>query len=220
MSSYAERASAHRYIEAVWHKTTDGSHNWVPADGCWDIIFARQPDSVRVFIAGPMTKAKLTQHPVGTELFGIRFKPSIYMPQLPLSTLLDSTVDLRYGRALSPIWLEGVRYDTPNGEAAELFVDKLRKNTVIARDAVIDEALDDQAIALSSRSIQRHFQQTTGLTKKFIEQTKRVQLAEQLLKNNKPATQVASQVGYADQAHMTRSFRMLLGYTPSQLVHT
>jgi AraC-like DNA-binding protein len=79
--------------------------------------------------------------------------------------------------------------------------------------------LDGQETTLSSRSIQRHFRQTTGLTKKFIEQTRRVQFAEQLLKNNEPAVKVATQAGYADQAHMTRALKMLLGYTPGALLN-
>jgi AraC-like DNA-binding protein len=220
MSSYTERDSTHEYVEAVWHKTADGSNYWVPADGCWDIIFAARPGAVRVFIAGHMTKARLTRHAKGTELFGIRFRPSVYMSQLPLGNLLNSRAYLHHGGPHHPVWLEGIRYELPADETAELFVSKLRKNNVLVRDQIIDESLNGQMTNLSSRSVQRHFQQTTGLTKKFIEQTKRVQLAEQLLKNNKPATQVASQVGYADQAHMTRSFRMLLGYTPSQLLHT
>jgi hypothetical protein len=166
-----------------------------------------------------MTKARLTRHAEGTELFGIRFKPSVYMPQLPLGTLLESTVDLHRGYAHSPIWFEGVRYEIPTNKTAGQFVDKLCKNTVLTKDVVVDEVLDGQETTLSSRSIQRHFRQTTGLTKKFIEQTRRVQFAEQLLKNNEPAVKVATQAGYADQAHMTRALKMLLGYTPGALLN-
>ena len=218
MTSYTERDSTHGYIQAIWHKTADGSNYWVPADGCWDIIFARQQETIRVFIAGPMTKARLTRHSEGTELSGVRFKPSIYMPQLPLSTLRDNTIDIHHGSTRSPMWFEGVQYEIPNDKTAELFVDKLCKNVLLARDVLIDEVLDDQAINLSSRSVQRHFRQTTGLTRSFIKQTRRVQLAEQLLKNNEPAIKVATQAGYADQAHMTRSFKLLLGHTPSALL--
>jgi AraC-like DNA-binding protein len=219
MSSYNERTSSHQYVEATWRNTSDGSDYWVPADGCWDIIFARQPESMRIFVAGPMTKARLTRHADGTELFGIRFKSSICMPQLLPGTMVNDTVDLLYGSNRSSLWLGGVRYEIPTNETAELFVDRLCKNKVLSRDGVIDMALEGRAATLSSRSVQRHFVQTTGLTRKFIEQTKRAQLAKQLLESNEPAAKVALCAGYADQAHMTRSFKTLLGYTPSQLAH-
>ena len=191
---------------------------WVPADGCWDIIFARHQDDIRVFIAGPMTRAKVAQHAEGTELFGIRFKPSIYMPELPSRAAINRNIDLYYGSARSSLWLEGVRYEMPTNETAESFIDKLCKNGVLSGDVIVEQILEDQTVDVSSRSVQRHFVRTTGLTKKFIEQTKRAQLAAQLLESGTPASSVAARAGYADQAHMTRSFKRLLGYTPSQLV--
>jgi hypothetical protein len=204
-------------LEVVWNKTTDAASYWVPADGCWDIIFARRQDDVRVFIAGPMTRAKVVQHAESTELFGIRFKPSVFMPQLPPSMTINRTVDLSTGSGHSSLWLEGVRYEMPTNETAELFIDKLRKNGVLSRDAVVEQILEDQTVDVSSRSIQRHFVRTSGLTRQFIEQTKRVQFAAQLLESGTPASDVAARAGYADQAHMARSFKRLLGYTPSQL---
>jgi AraC-like DNA-binding protein len=220
MSSYAERTVAHKYVAAIWHKTTDGTSYYVPADGYWDFIFVRQPEgTTRVFIAGPMTKAKLSQHAEGTELLGVRFKPSVHLPQLSSNTMLDRNVDLS-SSAYASFWLEGVQYDVPTDETAELFIDKLCKNKVLSRDIVIDKVLEGQTVPVSTRSVQRHFMQTTGLTKNFIEQVRRAQFAEGLLKDGGIASSVAVQAGYADQAHMTRSFRRLLGYTPSESLST
>lgn len=220
MSLYTERISLHSYIAAVWHKTTDGTSYYVPADGYWDIIFAKQPEgTTRVFIAGPMTKARLTRHVEGTELLGVRLKPSVYAPQLAPSTMLDRNVDL-INSAHASFWLEGVQYDIPTDETAELFIDKLYKNKVLSRDVVIDKVLEGKTVPLSTRSVQRHFARTSGMTRDFIEQVRRAQFAEELLKDGGIASSIAAQAGYADQAHMTRSFRRLLGYTPSESLST
>ncbi len=71
--------------------------------------------------------------------------------------------------------------------------------------------------AISSRSTQRHFVQSTGMTPKELEQVFRAQRAVELLAQGCPLVQVALELGYADQAHMTRSLKRIMGRTPRTL---
>lgn len=221
MSSYPERCASHPYVDAIWHKMVPEAAYWVSADGCWDIIFAKEPEGTTwVFISGPMTRARLVRHMAGTKLLGIRFKASVYMPGLLPGAMIDQHMSLDGDLTCSSLWLEVVQYYVPCYENAESFVEKLCRNNVLVRDAVVDNSLQGRPTMLSPRSVQRHFALTSGVTRNFLEQVKRVQLASRLLNDGVAAVRVATLAGYADQAHMTHSFKLLFGRTPSQLVQT
>ncbi|MBV9230105.1 MAG: helix-turn-helix domain-containing protein, partial [Chloroflexi bacterium] len=56
------------------------------------------------------------------------------------------------------------------------------------------------------------------LTPKAIEQIERAQRAVTLLEQGVSLLDAAYQAGYADQAHMNRSFKRFIGQTPAQIV--
>jgi len=57
----------------------------------------------------------------------------------------------------------------------------------------------------------------TGLTRGAIGQIRRAERAAELLCRGVPPLDVAGQVGYADQPHLTRSLKRFVGRTPSQI---
>ena len=65
--------------------------------------------------------------------------------------------------------------------------------------------------------MQRHFLRTTGLTYKAFTQIERAQKALGLLQQGRPAADVAFALGYADQPHMIRSVKAIMGLTPGQI---
>jgi methylphosphotriester-DNA--protein-cysteine methyltransferase len=85
------------------------------------------------------------------------------------------------------------------------------------RDPVVDAALQGQLPELSLRSIQRRFLRATGLTHSFILQIERARQALALLAQGIPILDVVDQAGYADQPHLTRSLKRLMGQTPAQI---
>jgi AraC-like DNA-binding protein len=70
---------------------------------------------------------------------------------------------------------------------------------------------------LSPRTVRHRFLRATGQTQKHIQQFERAKQAQALLSRGKPVLDVAYQLGYYDQSHLTRSLRHFIGYTPGQL---
>ncbi|MYL99876.1 helix-turn-helix domain-containing protein [Novosphingobium sp. FGD1] len=68
---------------------------------------------------------------------------------------------------------------------------------------------------LSKFHLLRVFKAQTGLTPWQFQTQIRIDLARRLLAAGEPAGQVAAACGYADQSHMTRRFRELVGLTPA-----
>jgi len=106
--------------------------------------------------------------------------------------------------------------------------------------AVAAAGKEHRAVTLARDFIQEHYQQNIGLgqlaclaglspfrlvrtfTKEvglpphaYLNQV-RVNRAKQLLENGQPIAQVAYETGFADQSHLTRHFKRLLGLTPGQ----
>lgn len=70
---------------------------------------------------------------------------------------------------------------------------------------------------LSEYHFARLFRQTTGRTPHQFVIARRVERARQLLGDGRLSlAQVAAEVGFADQSHLTRHFRRLVGVTPGQ----
>lgn len=62
----------------------------------------------------------------------------------------------------------------------------------------------------------RTFQRTLGLTPHDYQIQARVRVAHKLLRRNDRLADVAVQVGFSDQAHLTRVFKSIMGATPGQ----
>jgi AraC-like DNA-binding protein len=70
----------------------------------------------------------------------------------------------------------------------------------------------------SVRQLQRHFDQTIGVSPKFYARTIRFARAQQrlMLQADSDLTELAYDCGYFDQAHFIKDFRAFTGRTPSQ----
>ncbi len=71
-----------------------------------------------------------------------------------------------------------------------------------------------QAAGVSPRHLLRSFKAETGLTPQHYLRQTRVRAAAALLRRGEPLASVAAAAGFADQPHMTRAFRALMGATP------
>ena len=77
-------------------------------------------------------------------------------------------------------------------------------------------SLEDLAAAVGARPfpLLRAFKQATGLPPHAYLNTVRVRQARRLLDAGVPPARVAAEVGFADQAHLTRHFKRVVGVTP------
>lgn len=84
-----------------------------------------------------------------------------------------------------------------------------------------DLALAAASLRLSERALQRYFIQYLGVSPKLVQRMLRIQRCVELWGSDATRApglaDLAAEVGLADQAHLAREFRELVGYPPSAL---
>jgi len=186
------------------------------ASSHWEIVVTRLAGQTTVTLRGPETRAREVHCPADGEWFAIRFKSGAFMPQLPVASLLDGR-DINLPQDGKHFWLHGTRWELPGFENAEVFVTRLAKAGVVARDPAVAAVLQGDHHAMSLRSTQRHFQQATGMSWSTLRQIERARRAASLLKSGVCISDTVHESGYFDQAHLTRSLKGLVGLTPASI---
>jgi hypothetical protein len=214
----ADRPSDSRLVERVWRCHSErGGPFLAVASSHWEFVVTRLGGETTVTLHGPETCAREVYCPPDGEWFAIRFKAGTFMPQFPVSRLLNGK-DVN----LEPAWrgrfrLAGTSWEIPTFDNAETFVSRLGRQGLLRRDAAVVAALEGDNLALTSRSRQRHFLHATGMTQATLRQIERSRLAVLLLREGANAAEVAAASGYFDQAHLTRSLRRHIGLTPMRI---
>jgi hypothetical protein len=115
-------------------------------------------------------------------------------------------------------WLKSSTWQFPDFENADTFVDRLMHADVLAWDPVVNAVLQRGWHELPSRTVRHRFLRATGLSQNQIQQVKRAQRAESLLRQGVSILDTVEAAGYSDQPHLTRSLKQWIGYTPVQLI--
>jgi Helix-turn-helix domain len=211
------RESDSPYVEAIWRGWAGSNYAPVcPASGRWHLLFLRQNGRVNVSVEGPLTKATPVTQAEGTEWFGVTFPLGTFLPSVPVRNLLD-------GRAILPLAaktsfkLAGSNFQFPDYENVEMFVDRLVRDDLLVSDGIVKAVLAGRPPEMSLRTVRRRFLFATGLTCKAIEQIERAKQAVDLLEQGVSLLEAAYRVGYADQSHMTRALKHLIGSTPAHI---
>lgn len=213
-----ERIVESPYIEWVAHGYTaaDGLE-MRPAEYNWHLIFTRHEDVQHVLVVGPLEAARPLGYAAGAESLWIRFKVGTYMPCLPAPIMVNQEITLPGGSG-NNFWFKDQLWEIPNFENVDTFVEHLVRAGALTYDPLIEAALGDELADTSERTIRYHFQHSTGLRQNFIRQISRAQRAVELLHQGRSIIDTAHELGYADQPHLTRSLKRLLGYTPRELL--
>lgn len=154
----------------------------------------------------------------------------------PATTLTDRLVPLEDALSLDAAAFEReVLEPTDDAEAFERFAARLRtlrdpESTERVREAVaIADRLRDPEVltveqlaercGLGVRTLQRLFREHVGAPPKALLRRIRLQEAALCIERGeaKNLAQLAADLGYTDQAHLTRDFRTVVGMTPRQL---
>ena len=214
-----ERDSDSPLVERVWHSHSAGGGSFVStAESHCEIVVTKYPHSTVLTVRGPETRATAAYCPPNTEFMGIVFKIGTFMPKFPASMVMNRH-DLDLPQAGSrAFWLDSSAWEFPSFENADTFVNRLVREGLLIRDPVVDVALREQPSAMSRRTIQRRFLQATGLTYNRVFQIQRARYATSLLKQGVSILDTVEQTRYADQPHMTRALRHLMGQTPAQII--
>lgn len=212
------RPSDSPFVERVWRCHSEGTAPFlsIAATNC-ELVVSRLQGKVTVTMRGPETKAT----PVGDcpddgEWIGIIFKLGTFLPHLPTSTLVDTGIDLPTVSKNS-FRLLGSTWELPAYDNAETFVDWLVRKGLLARDPIVDAAIQGHLSDRSLSTIQRRFLRTTGLTQRAARQIERARYALYLLQQGVSILDTVVQAGYYDQPHLTRSLTHLIGQTPAQI---
>jgi AraC-like DNA-binding protein len=215
---YEERTSTSRFVDVVWHTidTSDGIYV-ASADARWDMIFTVHGRGHRVLLSGPSSQPTLVHYTSGNRNLGIRFAAGAYFTHVPVESMRDRTIELSMP-SLTTFVLDGTRWPFPgiDDDLVDALVESFGERGLLAHDDVVDSALAGRPVGLSTRSVERHFTHTTGMSPQRVRQIARAREAVGRLQHGAGIAEVAHALGYADQSHLTRDLKRLTGYTPGQ----
>jgi len=213
---YEEKASQSRFVDVIWrtHDTSDGTY-LAAADACWDMVFIRSAHGNRALLSGPSSTITPVPYRAGNRNVGIRFHRGTYLTHLPASAMVDTTESLPMPGD-ETFLLAGLEFPLPTYDTVDEFIADLERLDLLNDDPVAMAALRGDEPETSTRSVQRHVATSTGLSANRIRQIVRARQAAERLMLGDPILDVAHDLGYADQAHLTRDVKRLTGYTPGQ----
>ncbi len=214
-----ERPSDSPFVERIWHSRSDRAGGFISMAGIhWGIVVTHCAGKTTLTVRGPETRATPAYCPADAEFFGIIFKPGTLMPIFPAGNLMDRQDVSLPEASSSSFWLHGTAWEFPDFDNADTFVDWLARDGLVIHDPVVDAALRGQPVGSSVRTVQRRFLQATGLTQGTVYQIERARYATTLLKQGVSILDTVNLAGYADQPHLTRSLKHLIGQTPAQII--
>ena len=225
---------ASRSTEAVWSFRADraGSSLVLP-DGRCDLILRSSrdaPERLIPVVTGPATTAYAAEFREGDRWYGIRLRPnrarSIWGAEITRAK--DTVLVGAAAGALIPSLLG----DHSDSTALDRLVNAIPKADAPAGGQRLARALDvihatggririerlAVVLGCSPRHLNRLFRAYVGLTPKVYLQLAQFHRALRMISTGGLSiTEAAFEGGYADHAHLTRSFRRFGGFTPRRL---
>ncbi len=207
-------------VEKVWSSRSAPHEEFVAvAESNWQFVVSTYRDQTGVVAQGPSVRARVTPIPQEAEFFGVVLPLGTFMPRLSLAGLVGSA-EVFPEAGSGKFWLAGSRWEIPTAQNADVFVERLMTEGVLARDASVAQALLSEDDAFSPRTMQRRVRRATGMTQSVIRQISRAYVAVDALGGGTLPSKVATDLGYADQPHLTRSLSRFIGQTPAQVLNT
>jgi hypothetical protein len=211
------RPSDSPYIERVWRsRSSEVDRMMSIAVSHGELVIWEQGGQVSAAVRGPESKASPAPVPEDATFFGITFGLGTSMPHIPVSRLVDGSVEIPDVTRRS-LWLKGSAWHLPDYDNAEEFVRRMVREGVLDCDPIVAEVLRGASPDVSERTIQRRFVAATGLTRGAVRQIDRARQAAVLIQEGVPAHDVIDRLGYFDQPHLARSLTRFVGRTATQL---
>jgi AraC-like DNA-binding protein len=215
---YAERPSRLPGVVAWWRDVgAAGSTARVLPDGCLDLIWR----DGELLVAGPDTAAQLTTSPPGTRWAALRFTSGVgpAVIGVPAVDLRDQRVPLDALWSPAAVRAAGVTVGDHDPVAG---LERLVSSRWIAPDplvtgvaarlrAGVPVATVATATGLSARQLHRRCEAAFGYGPKLLARILRLQRALARARSGTPFATVAAELGYADQAHLSRDVKDLAG---------
>lgn len=217
---HTSRTSTNPLIDRIWHtqNITDGVYIATP-DCAWDLLALQLPDGSRtMMLAGQQTKYLEVPYTAGTSAVVISFAASAYLAGFKGDELVDATIMLPNDDSGRFILL-GHAFEFPSYDTAEELIVAIVGAGILKQDDVVASVLEGQPKAMSSRTMQRHFHEVTGMSRKTLDKIRRAQDAVRMLQEGTATAEVAAEVGYTDQSHLTKDLKKIMGSGTSATDH-
>lgn len=206
------------FVDLIWRTSTDRAGTFLSEAGSrWELVVTTFDGRTTINARGPETRASEADYPAHAQFFGITFKLGAFMPELPVKRMIDRQDVFLPAASPTSFWLQGAAWELPTFENADVFVGRLIRQGLLARDRAVEAALQGRAPDLAPRTLQYRFLRATGLTHKAIQQIERARSAAALLERGAAIPDIAFDLGYFDQSHLTNSLKRFIGKTPAQL---
>jgi hypothetical protein len=214
-----DRLSDSPSVERVWRSHSEQAGMMLSvAASAFEMVVTRHRGQTVLTLRGPETKATTADYPAEADWIGIRFKLGTFIPARLPGNMRDRRDVTLPGASTHRFWLKGSAWEYPSFENAEVFVSRLVRKGVIARDSIVDAVIHRHAPTLSLRSTQRHFLRATGITYSTWQQIERARYATVLLREGVSILDTVYRAGYFDQPHLTRSLTRRIGQTPAEIM--
>jgi AraC-like DNA-binding protein len=206
-------------VACLWEDDTTGER--VPVilpDGCTDLIWEQGRGA---YLAGPDTGPVAVG--VTGQLRGIRFWPGAGVLPVPLSELQNQRADLA---ELLPGVARELPYDLPPERVTQRLIGLVGDaghDPVVTyaagmlRDPRVSAAEIEAVTGLSRRQLRRRFHQRVGYGPKTLQRVLRFHRFVSRVEDTADLASLAAELGYADQAHLTRECVEFSGQTPLAL---
>ena len=210
---------------ALWRSRGSAGGGPIPADGCVDLILR----DGRVSVAGPSTRWITAGGDGAGDSFGFRLPPGRagHLLGLDLEEIADQLVPLEdltsHGRAerlraaMAP-FADGAHSTGALSSLAVQASESSRWSAAVHRSAAAAEPAGRAAAGYgtSERSFRRRMLSTFGYGYATLVRLERSRRAQALLRRGAPLVATAAEAGFADQPHLSREFRRLVGVSPGQ----
>jgi len=234
---FAPSPPLHALVACRWlrERSTDdpADSTLILPDGCVDLLWR----DGKLLLVGLDRTARWSPVRPGTEIAGLRLRPGVAgaVLGLPASELLDVQVPMEdvigsrasevselleaaHDREGEYLLLEGLVADAIAGGSPDPLVLAASRRLGFPGSRV-DELAD--ALGISERQLRRRFHEAVGYGPKTLDRILRfrrlVAQAQAVSAGEVDLARLAAELGYADQAHMTRDSVRLTGMPPARL---
>lgn len=211
--AYQERPGRHAAVAALWSSKADAPGvTLVAADGCFDLIVRLAARGVSAFVYTPVARAHCSAVDAGDHLVGVRLRPGFgaALVESPRLTRIAELRGVECPDDLEDLVVNAVENHEMQPSIVADFVDEARSTAGSLR-------LTGRGSAARERELQRACRRWIGLSPKSFLRIERAWAAREAILIGSPLAMIAADLGYADQAHLTREVRELLGVTPRAL---
>lgn len=199
-------------IDRVWYTENFADGIYIATPDCaWDLLALQLQDGTHMMmLAGQQTKYLEVPYKAGTSAVVISFTASAYLAGLRGDDLVDETIMLPNDKSGCFMLLDGA-FEFPTFDSAEELVTAMVGAGILKQDDIVASVLEGNPKAMSSRTMQRHFHEVTGISRKALQRIQRAQDAVKMLQAGTATAEVAAEVGYTDQAHLTKDLKKIMG---------